>query len=684
MSDNGRVGCFIIWLQNKNTTERKETTMANNTYNVYDDAKLIYAYKQQYDKGKQSGDKNMMANAANSAEYLRKRMTDNGYGDIANQLKGYNTAQTKDFLDYYPTQGKSSFRDYLKGSKLVTELGYTPEEIDNKIGFNNATKEITFDGMNIGKADTIVNGVSYFNNDFLDGVVDSIASRSGKTPTTKFMMDKSNQNATENSQALFDKQMATNKDINKKFNELYGYSMDTNPFETEVGKSIMQKYDLEALRGRDNEVASGAGSNSGNIDSFSAANALRQQTAITAQGQQMVIADQAQRVNNVLATLSGMTDSNVKQDASMQNTIALQQNQAGRLFEEQETEKMNDHAINADIATITGYNPQEWENRNNPYLNDDGTLAIDPNSIDFAQKITDIDNALKTETDPSVRASLEADRRYLVDARNAKLKLPQYSKYANQIFSNAPSSTLARDQMDINERLGYSQIDAEMEMNALDNYTKARAGGGGGSSTTMTKTQVNNALKNGTFTDEVTANYNAHYGTNYTTEELKAAWESSQGYSSDAQKVVSEIDKLFTEGNGAQGLDGVFKLYNLNDYDKQGIVNYVADVYGGDDDVDAWVKKHTPKTEGSGWGLWGTIKNGFNWVMGLGDKAADYYFDDYFDVKNNQKTVDNSQYVEVGGKYISPDELGEGLENGSIIRVQREDGAYFEYAPKKQ
>ena len=48
----------------------------------------------------------------------------------------------------------------------------------------------------------------------------------------------------------------------------------------------------------------------------------------------MVIADQAQRVNNVLATLSGMTDSNVKQDTSMQSTIALQQNQGSRLFSE--------------------------------------------------------------------------------------------------------------------------------------------------------------------------------------------------------------------------------------------------------------------------------------------------------------------------------------------------------------
>ena len=48
----------------------------------------------------------------------------------------------------------------------------------------------------------------------------------------------------------------------------------------------MGKYDLSAMQGRDNAAASAAASNGGNIDSYAAANAMRQQAALTREGMQ--------------------------------------------------------------------------------------------------------------------------------------------------------------------------------------------------------------------------------------------------------------------------------------------------------------------------------------------------------------------------------------------------------------
>ena len=551
--------------------------MAYKDYNPYEDVLSNYKLKSNYDYAKSKGDTAGMQKASQEAEAIRKRMTDAGYGDLADRLKGTDTAGAKLIADQYAKFGKTQFRPYLYNSKLSTQYGLTNQQIDDLIKYDDTTKEISFGGKNIGRADSLVDGASYWDSSYLDTVVDDYIKTSGIQPTmtSSQLMDRSNFDATTNAQNLFDKQMRTNDDINAKFKELYGYSMNTNPFDTEVGKAIMDKYDLKALQGRDNEVASGAGSNSGNIDSFSAANALRQQTAITAQGQQMVMQDQQNRINNTLAVLSGMTDSNVAQDAGMQNTITLQHNKAGRLFDEEEASKINDHTINVDVANVTGYVPQAWENKNNPYLNDDGTFAVDPNTIDFAQKITDIDTALKTETDPTKRAELETERRYLVDARNAKVKLPQYSKYASQIFSNAPQSTLARDQMDVTAALTDKELDITNSLGlaevAADNYrTSVDASGG----KKLTRTDLESFIKNGSFNQDTLDAYNAMTGMNYTMDNPPPF-----AYSALGDDYSPEGDE--TEGASAEEWDAF-----LGEFDKESVSNFLTDyirpLYFGD------------------------------------------------------------------------------------------------------
>ena len=68
----------------------------------------------------------------------------------------------------------------------------------------------------------------------------------------------------------------------------------------------------------------------------------------------------------------------------MQNTITLQQNESQRLFDNSETAKNNDVARKSEIASVTGYAPDEWVISNNPYMNDDGTIKDEYKNVDFS------------------------------------------------------------------------------------------------------------------------------------------------------------------------------------------------------------------------------------------------------------------------------------------------------------
>jgi hypothetical protein len=116
----------------------------------------------------------------------------------------------------------------------------------------------------------------------------------------------------------------------------------------------------------------------------------------------------------------------------MQNTIGLQQSEGSRLFDEQQTEKLNDHKINYDIAEMTGYVPKDWDIENNRYFTN-GTLT-NPD-LDYGIIIEDIDKKLETETDPEERSKLLKQKSEASFARNYKTSPNnyggKYSQYAN-------------------------------------------------------------------------------------------------------------------------------------------------------------------------------------------------------------------------------------------------------------
>ena len=225
-----------------------------------------------------------------------------------------------------------------------------------------------------------------------------------------------------------------NNEVNSKVNQLwgtqtndrqvmtdkYGKLEDTayaNPFETDEGKAILKQYDLKALQGRENAVAGGAASNGGNIDSFASANALRQQSALTAKGQAMAIDAHNNKINNVKSILEGLGIYQQNQDKGMQTTIGIQQEEGQRLFE-------NNLAENATMAETTGYVPNEWTIKNDAvysqFLNPDGTFKKEMENVD-------IQALINQTTDPVTKKKLA-----VVRGKKALGNLNKYGQYLNQ------------------------------------------------------------------------------------------------------------------------------------------------------------------------------------------------------------------------------------------------------------
>ena len=84
------------------------------------------------------------------------------------------------------------------------------------------------------------------------------------------------------------------------------YALNTNPYTSDIGKAIMASYMQQGDTAARNVTADIAGSNSGNIDSYSAANARRQQLAFINAGNQAILQDHNARVANALAVLESL------------------------------------------------------------------------------------------------------------------------------------------------------------------------------------------------------------------------------------------------------------------------------------------------------------------------------------------------------------------------------------------
>lgn len=236
-------------------------------------------------------------------------------------------------------------------------------------------------------------------------------------------------------------QTKNNNEVRNKTNELWGMQKDdrsmmtdkygrleetaySNPFTTAEARAILGKYDLAGLQGRDNAVASGGASNGGNIDSYASANALRQQASLTNQGHMAVLEAHNNKINNARGILGDMGVYLQNQDASMMNTIGLQQSEAQRLFENDETAKNNETNRLKVQSDVTGDAPNAWIIQNDAlyskFLNPDGTFKKEMEHVDIQALINQTD-------DPETKKKLAVIR-----TAKATGNMSVYGKYLSE------------------------------------------------------------------------------------------------------------------------------------------------------------------------------------------------------------------------------------------------------------
>lgn len=401
-----------------------------NLYNAMEAVKRITGYKDQWHNADANGDQATKDSVAKKAQVYYKMLENSGYSDIAKALSNTNNVGAKKIYD-----------DFMKNNTVpTTPTTTTPKDTSNGV-------EIVKSSMPETPAD--VNTITGKIND------------------------------------LYGIQRSDRETMAKKYDTLEDYNYNHDPFQDAKNKSIMDKYIFKGKTASDNAVASGGASNGGNIDSYAAANANRQQLAFTNAGVNAVLAEHGATIERARGILNDLGVYQQNQDKGMQTTIGLQQGEEQRVFENDETSKNNQVDRDVKTSEVTGYVPESMSYANNPYLNDDGTV-IDPENNDFSLIKHNAEEALKNETDPQRIADLKQTIKWAEQARLIKTEMPEYSKWRNTTTAVAPDETLTSKvtnkeldynkavedkKLDTTKELTQAELEAQERMNNADNAT---------------------------------------------------------------------------------------------------------------------------------------------------------------------------------------------------------------------
>lgn len=318
----------------------------------------ILTEKKNWDEANKAGNQAAMDTAASNASKAYEWLDRNGYDGVANQLSKSNYTQAQKVADkFVNTSGKTAFRPYMEA--MAKDYGISKEDINKDIGYNELTGEVSLGGKNLGKPYAEYDGVSYWDEADLKKAFDSYIATKPRSESQLYM-DNANHAAKGNIEQW--SQISDDKaDMQKKYDELSDYAM-ANPYDTDEGRAIMSRYNLAGLNARDNAIALGAATNGGNIDSSSAANAMRQQMALVGQGQQAVESMYGTRIDKVNQILQGLGAYNTSVYDAQNANLDRAMTYANSLFNNMETRKMNDDTIKTNevarqmaISDMTGH-----------------------------------------------------------------------------------------------------------------------------------------------------------------------------------------------------------------------------------------------------------------------------------------------------------------------------------------
>lgn len=532
-------------------------------YNPYNAVSMIHKFKSDWTDADSKGDNVKKFDAETNAQKYYNELKKNGYSALADELSKSNVEQAARRKNFYAQTGRTPTRDYLYS--LGQKYDMSKNDVDKLISYNDVTGEISFGGKNIGKPDVEADGVSYWNDTSkLDNAFKDYIDRSGTSRQVATAINQENEN-------LFDK-------YNKEYDDL----KKTNPFTTDEAKAILAKYDLAGLTARDNAAASGAGSNGGNIDSYSAANALRQQAALINQGQQAVINSYNSKLEHARNLLSDM-GVNIE-----------------RVFNENETAKNNDVSRKATIADVRGYTPSEWTVQSDPvlknFVDENGKIKKEYENVDFQQLI----NQAKESGDNDLA------NKYAI-LRGIKIwgNYANYGKYAGEGDIAYPEQQKTENARQFDEQIAASDraLAAEAENNAAERQNKldqisatveaeaaqnANTGNASTAKPTLTAAQAANAIKNGEKSQAVIDAYNYYYGTDYTVDNppvLKSSEGTNAPLSEKEVKAWADyLNEYVADRCGSDNYKALTRT-NKNQYEpgNVGIDYIVARVFSSDD-----------------------------------------------------------------------------------------------------
>lgn len=391
---------------------------------------------------------NQKNTASEKAKAVYQELRDNGYGGYADKLQGMNYSQAGKYLeDLTKSLGKQEIRPYLYEAGKKYDL--TQQDIDSLLHYNEDTNEVSFGGKKIGVATNNIDGHTYWDEEVLQNALNDYVDRAGlKTDAMRYSegLDLATDRLNEQ-WAGMDSDYAKAWDLYNQiftaYNNSSGLSSDYNPYATEWGQAIMANYNIDGSRKSDSEIASGAADNSGNVDSFAAANARRARLSEENLGKQMVwnsylsLLDRDRaNIEGMRGTLGELTDYLNGRYANQFENIdrVTQQNQ--QIFDNDQTRQNNEVSRNAAIAEITGQIPAEYQTSSNPFFNSDGVL-INPN-IDYQA----LENRMQEIiNDPNAsEADKSQAREAITDIRQARMyKMTNYDgKWAEWLPTAMP------------------------------------------------------------------------------------------------------------------------------------------------------------------------------------------------------------------------------------------------------
>ena len=398
--------------------------MANYPYNPYNAYKKIVTAKGDWHTAQSLGqDPNQYYQAA--IPYYQE-LYDNGYGALADDLSKSNYTQAKGLLSKYGLKADSDYnRDYD-----VNQLTGT----GSNAPFSTATDE--------GKLLNFATGYSE-NGQNLASKAAGIATgevSTGLSPAVQNLYDswKSDNNRL-NGEIRYDDNGNVVSGLNTEHYNIGRNQLDfINNFDVTQQpyyQGIMDQYRLGGQNAAAGEYASGAATNAGNIDSYAAANANRQQLAFTNAGQQAALAAAQQNAQNWQTLYSQMSA-----DLTNQGTLNTQTLQAAaNLYATDAQERMNA------LDTAGALEQQQMSNAINAYI-----AKIQDDTQRYG---IDAETAMNTENNKAALEQLLAS-------------------LASQERMNTENNATQRYGYDTTAATARYQTDADVAMNAANNATQ--------------------------------------------------------------------------------------------------------------------------------------------------------------------------------------------------------------------